>query len=104
MAGELQFGGVVEDEDEREPGHGLEGLGAVRGRDGVRSGGLLVAQAVERLERCPVEDLGERLLRVGRDLGGRRDQSLGPAGVTQVDAGEVLEPIQAQKRPLASRP
>jgi hypothetical protein len=90
VAGEVEFGRVVEEENQRMAAHGLEGLGPVGSLDGVQGGGLLVAQAIERLERTPGEHLGQWLLGVGGDLGSRLDQSLGAASVPQFDIGECF--------------
>jgi hypothetical protein len=87
VGGDGEFGGVVEEDDDRAAAHGLDGLGSVRGRDPVPGGGRRLAQAVERPERSPGEHLGERVLGVGRDLGRGRDPSPRPASVPEFDSG-----------------
>ena len=88
MGGEVELGGVVEDEDDRLPAHGPAGLIPVRGLDGVHRRGLLVAEAIEPFELPPIEDLGERLLGVGGDPGRGGDQPAGPSGVPEIGVGE----------------
>ena len=67
--------------------------------EGVRGGGVGVAEAVEAAEVVPVEDLVERPLGCGGDSGGRVDQPSGAAGVAEIDGGEVF---WAQSRPALS--
>lgn len=90
VAGEVQFRGIVEDEDDGMLAHDLASLVPVGGLDGFQRGRLLVAETIEPFELGPVEDLGERLLRMGGDLGGRLDQSLGPPMISEIDLGEVV--------------
>ena len=90
VAGEVQFRGIVEDEDDGMLAHDLASLVPVRGLDGLQRGRLLVAETIEPLELGPVEDLGERLLGAGGDLGGRLDQPAGPPLIAEIDLGEVV--------------
>ena len=88
VGGEVELGGVVEDEDDRLPAHGPASLVPVRGRDGVHRRGLLVAEAIEPFELSPIEELGERLLGVGGDPGRGGDQPPGSSDVAEIGVGK----------------
>ena len=88
VAGGVELGGVVEDEDGGVLSHGPAGLSPVWGLDGGHRRGLVVAEAIEPFELSPVEELGERLLGVGGD--GRRggDQPPGSSDVAEIGVGK----------------
>ena len=90
MAGEVQLRGVVQDQHELLPSHGPAGLLPVRPLDRRRGGLRLIAQAVEPSQFIPIEDLGERLLGVGGDLGRRFHQAPRSPPVAEVGGGEIL--------------
>jgi len=90
VAGEVQLRGVVQDQHELLPAHGLAGLLPVGPQDRLHRGLRLIAQAVKPSQFIPIEDLGERLLGVGGDLGRRFHQAPRSPPVAQVGGGEVV--------------
>src|SRR5262249_28359934 len=94
MGGEVEFGSIVVDEDQRVLAHGqARGLG-MRTLDGVNGGSGGVAKAVESPEFIPVEDLGERFLRVFGDPRSGKDQTAFSSGAAKFSgAKSILGPL-----------
>ena len=90
VAGVVQFGGVMQDQHQRLLAHGLTRLLPVRRLHGGRRCCRLIAQAIEPPQFIPIEDLGEGLLRVGGNPGGRLDQSPPTPRIAQVGVSESL--------------
>jgi hypothetical protein len=96
VSGEVQLGGIVQDEDQIALGHVLVGEAAVGLLDGVMGDGIRSAELVEAPELVPVEGLGEGAFGCRGNAGGRIDESAGAAWIAQVGWAEVvLGPLDA---------
>lgn len=98
VTGEIQFGRVVQDQDQFVPAHRLTGKLPMRSLDGWQGGDFLIAKVVERPQTVPVENLRERFLRQRGDGRRRLDQSPCSPPVLQIDQTKVL------LRPVLSSP
>jgi hypothetical protein len=92
MAGEVQCGGVVDEEHDALIGVELgEGGLAVRGEDGGMGDGRMVHQVVAAAQGVGVgEFLGQAALRVVRQAVGEIDQGAGAAAVAELGRAKVL--------------
>jgi hypothetical protein len=90
MVGEVQLGGVVENEYQRLLGDSLACALPVRLQESVVGSGVLIAEAIEATQIVPVEDLGEGFFRVGGDVSSGLDESSGASAISQVGVGEVV--------------
>ncbi len=88
VGGEVQLGGVVQDEDQGVLAHGLLGvvpMGLLELGHG-RLGSM--AESIKSAEFVPIEDQREGVLGPLGDFGGRVDQTLVAATVAEVDGAE----------------
>ena len=88
MSGEIDLGGVVEDQDQGSSGHGLPRLLPVGRLEGGQGGVLLIAEAVEVREIVPVEELVEGGFGMSGDLGSGGDESSGASLIAEIDGTE----------------
>ena len=90
VIGEIQFGSVVQDQDQFVLAHRLTGKLPVRSLDRWQGGDFLIAKVVKGPQAVPVENLVERFLRQRGDGRRRLDQTPRPPPVSQRGWTEVL--------------
>ncbi len=91
VAGEVQLGGVLDQQGQPRTARRLPGLVPVRRGQGVHRGGLGLQEAVARLEhRRGGRRRGERGAGIGGEPGRDGDEPPGPAGVPQVAGAKRL--------------
>jgi hypothetical protein len=90
VAGKVQLGGVVHDQNQRVPAHELAREVPVGLLQGGQSRFLPVAQAVEATQGVPIKDLRERLFGALSNVSGASDQAPRAPDVAQGNLTELL--------------